>query len=424
MRYRPLSLLFLLSLTLPAGLIAPGCNSMKKKVENPVMAPPPRRVSLNDDRANAADRALADGSVKLREVASSDIIQASGEETILAQNDDAVYGAQVVARVNGAPIFASEVLERYGEVLVQAREKLPADKFLVLRENIIAQNLRAHVERQIIVERMKADLKPEQSKQMEAYLDGAFEKEMVKLKEQLKVQTKPELEYELNKRGTCLEDVRQSFHNNRIAMEYLAVKAGKPQPIDRKHLIEYYEAHPEEFKVEARVKWKQIQCSFLKSDQEPARKKMKAALEELASGTPFDEVAKKYSDGVTAKEGGSWDWTQKGSLSDTSLEELLFTAKIGELSDVKITGRSYQVVLVEAREDAGMKPFAEVQQAIYKKLEPTRYPNPKKILDEMLAGAVIETDYPLGIELTADGKTVRPKSPEASAERPTANPQR
>ncbi|ADG69144.1 PpiC-type peptidyl-prolyl cis-trans isomerase [Planctopirus limnophila DSM 3776] len=380
-----------------------GCNSLTKKVDNPVMVPPPRRVSLNDERANAADKALAEGSLKLKQAAASDIVQTSGEETILAQNDDAVFGAQVVARVNGAPIFASEVLERYGEVLAQAREKLPPDKFNLLRENIIAQNLRAHVERQLIVERMRADMKPDQLKQLDGYLDAAFEKEMVKLKEQLKVQTKPELEYELNKRGTCLEDVRQSFQNNRIAMEYLAVKAGKPEPINRKDLVEYYESHPEEFRLESRVKWKQIQCSFLKSDQEQARVKMKSALEELANGESFEDVARKYSDGVTAKEGGHWDWTQKGSLSDKKLEEILFTAKVGELSDVTIIGRAYQVVFVEERESAGMRPFAEVQQEIHKKIEPTRFPNPRKILDAMLASAVIETDYPLGLDTAKAG---------------------
>lgn len=360
---------------------------------------------MDDAKATQADRELADGKLKMTTAASA-ILQTASIETVstdddplITPEDQAIFNARVVARVNGAPVFAGEVLERYGEILVQAREKLPPDKFEQMRDRIIQQNLRTHIERKVIVERLKSDLKSEQLKALDAHLDTQFGRELDRLKHQLNVQTKPELEFELNKRGTCLADVRESFGNNQMAMEYLALKMGKPKPVSRKELADYYESHLDEFRIPARIKWKQIQTSFLKGDDAAALAKIKTALGDLGDGKEFAEVARTYSDGVTAKEGGGWDWTQKGSLADEELEKILFELKPGELSPIIQGKKTFNIVMVTAHEKETLRPFEEVQQAIQLNIDNERRPDPRKVLNDLVAQAVIETDYDVGLEI-------------------------
>ena len=44
---------------------------------------------------------------------------------------------------------------------------------------------------------------------------------------------------------------------------------------------------------------------------------------------PFEDVVTKYSDGPTVKAKGLRDWTNRGSLADERLDELLFSMPVG-----------------------------------------------------------------------------------------------
>lgn len=395
------------------SLCCVACNGTQKKHENPVLIQAPRRVASveQDEGTQVADDSSA------QEAADSDdrIQTASGLKSdpwADRKDDSAIFNSKVAATVNGAPILNGDVLDKYSGVVITAREQMqflwshpeklqpgqqrptPED-FEQFREMLVKRDLAGHIQRRLLVERMKSSLKPDQVKAMNGHIDQLFDQEIAKLKRELKVSTRTELELELNKKGTTLQNVKDNFATERLAMEYIVMKSEKPEPIDRLDLVAYYKEHVDEFAIEAKVRWEHIQISFgPERSKSEAKKRIEAAAQELASGEPFDQVAKKYSDGSTAKAGGQRDWMGPGNLTDTKLEKLLFEMPVGRLSPPHEGQSEWQIVRVIDRKKSGRTPFGEVQEEIRAKIEEGQNKNrSKKLFEELLEEAIIETKY-------------------------------
>ena len=383
--------LIAMAFAVAAGSMA-GCNGIGRKVENPVLTPPPMRVS-----GLAAPESSEDELVSETDARASDVQLTSAKSTDV-EDDTALFNASVVAKVNGAPVFAGEILERYGDVLRKERVRLPPEQFEMMRKQIIQRDLRNHIERRIVVERMKSSLTPDQIKAIEGELDKQFESEIERLKRDLKVNTKTELEIELNKRGTSLAEIRSSYGNQQIALQYLIMNSERPKAATREDLLAYYRDHEKDYAFAARVKWRQIELPIAPQGQELAKASAEQAARALEAGQPFEQVAKRYSKGPKAQEGGDWGWMQKGSLASTELENWLFTIPVGRVSEVKYLSGSYRIIQVVDRQEAGQKPFSEVQEEIRKKLEEgQRNDQPRILLEKLLKEAVIETTYDIGL---------------------------
>jgi len=374
-------------------LLATGCNSAAKH-DNPVFGPSPRRTSL-DDAADA--KALADAADLEPKIVSADGEGTAGVVTPAgySSKDDAdVFLATVVARADGAPIFAGEVLERYGDYLRQVKPKASDEEFQQIREEIIRRDLKGHIQKHLLVERTKGELKPEQLKALNGQLEKMFDKEVERLKKELKVSTRTELERELIERGTSLNDIRNTFIAQGIARGYIEARAEQPKTINRPDLVAYYQSHLDDYKFAAKVRWRQIQISHAgNGGKAKAEEKLRQAQAELSRGIAFEEVVKKYSDGTTADEGGVRDWTNSGSLADEKLDALLFQLKPKAAPEVYLGSQTCQLVQVVERTDAGVKPFTEVQDEIFAKLQPTGPPNVQELIEKIYSEAVIETKY-------------------------------
>lgn len=389
------------------GLSLTGCSALKPKYDNPVFAAAPRRIATE---AEAMAKKADSGPEK------EDIITVSATEDLPTVADMEAetkeFNSSIVATVNGAPVFASEILEQYGGPLQQARQKIidqrdkvPPEKYLMMvdqykqfRDQVIQNDLRSHIERRLLIELLKSEMKADQIKSIQTQLDKQFEEvDLPKLKRDLKVTTKPELEREMMKRDTSLAAVRNSFHANTMAVQYVRSNITQPEEVTRKDTKTYYDEHIAEFETSARVTWRQIQCSFKSvTDRDAAEKKIRTAHAELQSGAKFGDVALKYSDDPVAKEGGVWDWIKLGSLADKSVESRLFALPIGRMSGIIETKGAFLILEVIDREEAGVQPYEKVQHDIKAKLQKERQAiGPREFLKKTWDAAVIETKYDL-----------------------------
>lgn len=410
----------LLCLVILACAELTGCNGLQqKKHDNPVMVQAPRRVervASENSETQYADNSDTDSTLKENDGSDIMLVQASLEKNPWKNwiDDTTIFNSQVAATVNGAPILNGDVLDRYASYLISVRDqmqllasdpkKLPPgqpiptpDNFVKFRQMLIQRDIATHIQKKLLVERMKGSLKPDQMKMMNGHIDQLFEKETERLKNDLNVTNKTELELELNKKGTTLQNVKDNFALERLSIEFLVAKSEKPDPIERPDLLAYYHDHPDKFAVTPKVKWQQIQVAITPAvNKSAARNKLEQAIEELNQGTPFDTVARKYSDGLTAKEGGAWDWMEAGNLADEKLERKLFTIPTKQLSEIHEGREALSVVRVLDRKEAGRQPFEEVQDEIRNLLTEEQNKNrPKKLLKELFTQAVIETQYSL-----------------------------
>ena len=131
--------------------------------------------------------------------------------------------------------------------------------------------------------------------------------------------------------------------------------------------------HLAEYEYPAKVRWEQLMVRIDKDrGRDAAQSKLERMGNDVMHGIRWAEVAKAHSDGPTASDGGQFDWTSRGSLASSVLDEAIFALPVGRLSQVLQDDRGVYIVRVIERTDAGRKSFAEVQSEIKKAIEKNR----------------------------------------------------
>ena len=88
------------------------------------------------------------------------------------------------------------------------------------------------------------------------------------------------------------------------------------------------------------------------------KKKAETALKRIKDGEDFGEIAKRFSDGSTAKQGGFLGVYKRGELSK-ELEDTVFAMKKNELTDVMDTKQGYLILQVLEHYDEGEQSLAK-----------------------------------------------------------------
>jgi peptidyl-prolyl cis-trans isomerase SurA len=95
------------------------------------------------------------------------------------------------------------------------------------------------------------------------------------------------------------------------------------------------------------------------------RKLADEILAKLDAGDSFESMARVYSEGKEAKEGGDWGWIGKDVLRK-ELNEIAFSLKAGQHSRVIETAEGYYILHVEDVKPAHTVALAEVRDDIEK----------------------------------------------------------
>jgi parvulin-like peptidyl-prolyl isomerase len=97
------------------------------------------------------------------------------------------------------------------------------------------------------------------------------------------------------------------------------------------------------------------------------RKLAEEILAKLDAGDSFESLARVYSEGKEAKEGGDWGWIGRDILRK-ELNGIAFALKPGQHSRVIETAEGYYIVEVDDVKPAHTTPLAEVRDDIEKTL--------------------------------------------------------
>jgi peptidyl-prolyl cis-trans isomerase SurA len=125
-------------------------------------------------------------------------------------------------------------------------------------------------------------------------------------------------------------------------------------------VVRYYDEHPEEFKVEDRVKWLDLFVSYRRFNTTvEARQYAEHLLKQVREGADFVQVVKQHGHGDSALRGGEGVGQKRGEVKPPELEPVLFGMEAGQVSDVIATETGFHVVKVLERDVAGVRPFDE-----------------------------------------------------------------
>ncbi len=100
---------------------------------------------------------------------------------------------------------------------------------------------------------------------------------------------------------------------------------------------------------------------------DPRRRLAEELLAKLDEGDSFESLAKLYSEGKEAKDGGDWGWIGKDVLRK-ELGDVAFSLSAGQHSRIIETPEGYYLLYVEAVRPAHVRPLTEVRDEIEKTL--------------------------------------------------------
>jgi len=289
-------------------------------------------------------------------------------------------GGQIVARVDGQIVLASDVLWQVNQLIEANRDRIPDDKVDEARQVLMRQQVMGLIDTKMLYANFRRQVPAENIPSIEENLEKPFEEsEVPRLVKMLNLSGRNELDALLRESGTSIADVRQQFYERTIAGEWLKQMIPKPKEVTHEAMLDYYGEFKQDFCCTAKVKWEELMISFNRvgGDRTKAWQEITALGNEVwqrvskqpnLRGPVFTEIAKQKSHGFTSQAGGEHDWTTQDALRCKEIDQALFTLKIGQLSNVIESERGFHIVRVLQREEAGCTPFTEAQSDIRKEL--------------------------------------------------------
>lgn len=153
------------------------------------------------------------------------------------------------------------------------------------------------------------------------------------------------------------------FHDQIMMQKLVNYEVRSKVSVSPGEINEYYKTHQEKFTQGDRVHLQQILIRVGSRSQEEAKSFAESLLAQLKQGKPFEELAKAYSEGSEAKEGGEMGWIEKGQLLG-EIDEKVFTLPAGEVTPVIQSSLGFHLFKVIEKEKVSVKPLLEVRDEI------------------------------------------------------------
>jgi len=165
----------------------------------------------------------------------------------------------------------------------------------------------------------------------------------------------------LKAQGASRADVEKDMRNNLVLKGYLDhVKKEMPAVSDTA-VQAFYNGHPEMFGPKPEVHARHILIRATPQDSDmakaEARQKAQEALDRAKKGEAFEKIAQQVSqDPGSASQGGDLGWFGQGQMVP-AFDQVAFSLKPGQLSDVIQTEYGYHVIKVEGTRMGTGQPY-------------------------------------------------------------------
>jgi peptidyl-prolyl cis-trans isomerase SurA len=288
---------------------------------------------------------------------------------------------EIVARVNNQIITSSDYEREQQQMKDEAQQQDPAhaDQIIADQQKDV---LRGLIDRELLLEKGKD-------------LDISAETELVKrlddMRKQMHLDSMEDLQKAAEAQGVSFEDFKENLRTEIITQQVIQHEVGSRINISPDEERKFYEDHKPEFSHPERVRLSEILISTDPAEANPEKlDAMKAKaddmLKQIKAGANFEEVAKKYSEGPSASQGGDLGYFERGKLAK-QLEDLTFGMKKGDISDVIRTKQGFVILKVTEHQQSGVPSFSDIepriQEAVYmQKLQPALREYLKKLRED------------------------------------------
>jgi peptidyl-prolyl cis-trans isomerase SurA len=297
---------------------------------------------------------------------------------------------EIITRVNNQIVTRSEFLRSKDQLKeeVKQQDAANADKIYGQREQLLL----------------------EKGKDLGITGDTELIKRLDQMRKEMKLEAMEDLEKAAAAQGLSYEDFKQNLRNQIITQKVIGEEVGSHLTTTKEEQQKFYDEHKSEMEQPEAIQLSEILVAPAKppaAENRPtadkaiadnagsaaagtpappagnydeaaalaaAQAKANDVLEQIRKGASFEDIAKKYSDGPTAAQGGDLGLFKRGALAK-ELEDKTFAMKAGDISDVIRTKQGYVILKVNQHQAAGIPDMKDVlprlQDALYyQKLQP------------------------------------------------------
>lgn len=172
-----------------------------------------------------------------------------------------------------------------------------------------------------------------------------------------------EFEKLLSLKGSSFEEFEERRGKELTIQKLVEAVVDEELKLSQEDLKKYYQEHRGEFQHGEEVHARQLVTD--------SKEKAQALREMLLKGTPFEEVALKYSLSPDRKEGGDLGWFEREKMPK-EFDAVCFSLDVGELSPVVQTPYGYHLFQVLEKRPSGELSFGEVEGKIREQLKSQR----------------------------------------------------
>jgi hypothetical protein len=197
------------------------------------------------------------------------------------------------------------------------------------------------------------------------------------------------LDQYLRRQGSSLEIYRASLKQRLVIDALLQQFVYSRLTLLTDEIEAYYQENIEQYTEKAEVELKEILFLTEEADEAQLRKKAREVLSQLRTGASFEDLAKRFSDGPTASQGGGIGSFKQGSMAPP-IEEVAFQLEEGAVSDIIETDYGLQIIKVVRQVPAQERPLEELRSEISMQLYQRKaQPELEKFMDELIEQSYI-----------------------------------
>ena len=188
------------------------------------------------------------------------------------------------------------------------------------------------------------------------------------IRKQYNLATMEDLEKAAKEQGYSFEDFKQNLRNQIITQQVMRDQVGRRIAPTPGEIQRYFEAHKQQYEQPESVKLGEILISTGSQADDPqklAEAKAKADDIEarLHAGGDFSQLARSFSEGTTAAEGGDLGQYKRGQLNKV-FEDKTFALKTGEVTDPILTKQGYVILKVIQHIPGGVPQLKDVEDQV------------------------------------------------------------
>ncbi len=293
-----------------------------------------------------------------------------------AQSPDETVVEEIIARINNSIVSMADMARAREQLYTDMRQQDP---------NLTDQDIKEH-EKDLLRDLIDQQLLVQKGEELNISADTEVIKKLDDIRKQMHADSLEDVEKAAQAQGVSFEEFKQNLKNSIITQRVIGEEVGGKITVTQQEIQQFYDEHKAQMERPEQVRLSEILISTQTAPavktssgqtalpQAPsaevvaqAQAKADEVYKKLQGGAKFEDLAKQYSEGPTAANGGDLEFFKRGTLSK-ELEEQVFALLAGHYTEPIRTNQGWVILEVTEHQTAGIPPLKDVEDEVHQRI--------------------------------------------------------